>query len=441
MTKKEKPLLVKKESAERESHEKLIAKIPPTSLISEIFRVNFHPLRFAYGAKENYKQLVIVDGKKGKPYAEIRKGTLVFSPDGQRLAYVAEANGTTFVVADEEEKKYAEIPRYIPMRDIPYSDKLILSQLALHSVEIYEGPLKFSPDSNRLAYVENRRGYDFVVVDGKMGKEYEVIFRTTLIFSPDSKRFAYVARRGEKHFVVLDGNEGKVYDSIEGLTFSPDSKRLAYKARIKKSAKWSVVVDEEEGEKYIGIGRPIFSPDSKTVVYAARVRRLLKSKYIVVVNDKKVEEYDGVGAGTITFSPNSERLAYAAKFGKKWFIVEGGNKGEGYDLVYSLLFSPDGVRLAYIAISKNKQFVVVDGNKGKGYGRIGADTLAFSPDSKHLAYLAFYRHFNFVVADAIEGKYTNVISRKDGGGIVFDSPNSFYYFILKHDLFLVEERI
>jgi len=54
----------------------------------------------------------------------------------------------------------------------------------------------------------------FVVVDGKEGKEYDGIVAGSLKFSPDSKHLAYVAVRGEKRFVVVDGKEGKEYDGI-----------------------------------------------------------------------------------------------------------------------------------------------------------------------------------------------------------------------------------
>ena len=67
-------------------------------------------------------------------------------------------------------------------------------------------------------------------MDGKEGKQYDVIGAGSLIFSPDSKRLAYVAAAGKKQFVVVDGKQGKQYDEIGRIIFdSPDS--LHYIAR------------------------------------------------------------------------------------------------------------------------------------------------------------------------------------------------------------------
>jgi hypothetical protein len=128
-----------------------------------------------------YKAFVVVDGKEEKQYGGI--GTLIFSPDSQRVAYGAK------VRMDEE----------------------------------------------------------FVVVDGREEKRYDYIEPGSLIFSPGSKRVAYAARLGDKRFVVVDGKEEKGYDGIgycigcgDGTPiFSPDSRRVAYGAKAGKKWFWS----------------------------------------------------------------------------------------------------------------------------------------------------------------------------------------------------------
>ena len=89
-----------------------------------------------------------------------------------------------------------------------------------------------SSSGERIACVAYGEDKQFVVVDGKEGKQYESIGEGTLIFSPDSKHLAYMARESTKTypFVVVDGNEGNEYEGIGGwsLKFSPDSKHVAY---------------------------------------------------------------------------------------------------------------------------------------------------------------------------------------------------------------------
>jgi Tol biopolymer transport system component len=122
---------------------------------------------------------------------------------------------------------------------------------------------KVSPDGTRLAYGAKAGNKWFVVVDGKEGKQYNIIMEGTPLFSPDSKRVAYDAQLDNKRCVIMDGKEEKQYDGIGAgsLVFSPDSKRLAYVAGVRN--KWLAVVDGKEGKQYDGIvtiggGRIIF---------------------------------------------------------------------------------------------------------------------------------------------------------------------------------------
>jgi hypothetical protein len=89
----------------------------------------------------------------------------------------------------------------------------------------------------------------FVVIDGKEGKHYDDIGKSTLVFSPDSRRVAYGVQSGKERFAVIDGQEGKHYDSIGfSLTFSPDNMHLVYAAQSGK--KQFIVVDKKEEKHY-----------------------------------------------------------------------------------------------------------------------------------------------------------------------------------------------
>ena len=78
----------------------------------------------------------------------------------------------------------------------------------------------------------------------------------SVYYSPDARRVAYVAdREGEKYLVVDGTAASNGYNRIEGVAFSPDSRRLAYigvtwdeNPRIDR--KWTVVVDGVEGDAY-----------------------------------------------------------------------------------------------------------------------------------------------------------------------------------------------
>src|SRR6185436_7438542 len=154
--------------------------------------------------------------------------SLVNSPDGQRLAYVA------------------GIGKYLAPPNRPW-------RLTRHPLVWAEGVDK----SKR-----------FVVVDGVGGRAYEAA--SAPVFSPDGKHVAYKAKEGKRWFVVLDGQEQKGFDALGSgkIVFSADSRRMAYVAR--SGAKWSVIVDGNESVHDDVINDPVFSPDSRRVAYVMR---------------------------------------------------------------------------------------------------------------------------------------------------------------------------
>ena len=209
--------------------------------------------RVAYVALRDGKMLVVVDGKEGPKYDAVQDYTLVFSPDSKRVAYTAvkEDHQRMFLVLDAQEGK-----EYVG--------------------GIGKTTVAFSPDSKRVAFAAADRDHRwFMVMDGTPEAKHDYIRRP--VFSPDSKRLAYVAterlrQEGERSFVVVDGRSGRDYDEIGVLTtsFSPDSKRVAYGALRHGEA--ILVLDGNEGPTYKSIGPPTFSPDSNHVAYRAHNR-------------------------------------------------------------------------------------------------------------------------------------------------------------------------
>jgi Tol biopolymer transport system component len=87
----------------------------------------------------------------------------------------------------------------------------------------------------------------------------------------------------------------------------------------------------------------------------------------------------------VSFSPDSERLAYTALKDDKWVVVNNGKTGPKWDQVMFMLFSPDSKRFAYAAKQNNQMFLITDGKVGNRYEKI--NNPVFSPDSKHIAYM------------------------------------------------------
>lgn len=192
-----------------------------------------------------------------------------------------------------------------------------------------------SPDCRKAAYFLKDKTAEFIVVNDKKGKEYNINPITgDIVFSPDSNRIAYIARKGTKKIAVIDGVEGQEYDNIfrDAVVFSPDSKRAAYVA--KKGDSEVAIIDGKEGGDYAFIlkGYVFFSPDSQTAAYCADKEKIWHKKRVLVMNGNEIwDKGANIVRGRIFFSPDSKRLAYMAREGLKMYAVVDGKKQKSFE--------------------------------------------------------------------------------------------------------------
>jgi Tol biopolymer transport system component len=177
----------------------------------------------------------------------------------------------------------------------------------------------------------------------------------------------------------------------------------------------------------------------------------------VVVDGVPEKRYEYIDPLSLTFSPDSQRLAYIVSQpyqGSKAFVIVDGVEGKPSQYIDSdVIFSPDSKRMAYVA-GRTKLFAfsgfdywtVVDGKAGKKYDFIGPPV--FSPDGKHVAYSAYKYDKWLVVLDGVEGKsYDGMFtpgypSDQWRPRVIFDSPDSLYYIArIGKSIYLVEETI
>ncbi len=376
---------------------------------------------------------------------------ITLSPTGERLAYVLTHRKKSYLICDGRPSD-------------PYD---------------YVNPPVFSGNGRRVAVrVSNKnaqgRPKAVILCDGR---EVAGTHDSTLLgFSPDG-RLVYVDKQweqfpnefdkrysGGKGWVVVEDQRHGVFDScIDVPSFSGDGAHMAFIAREAFLGKWIVFYDGQKGASYFQVGPPVLSPDGARVAYCAR--KSARSKWALYVNGKKTvgiggfasdltfspdgtqlacvthdperrgrvpsrlyvdgvkkAEYDTIG--TVTFSPDSQHLAYAARGGKKWLVVRDGKEGVSYDHQPGVLvFSPDSRHLAHIGWRGTQGdapvkwkgaewFVVCDGkegppvawqNKRRSWPYSWPERPVFSPDSKHLAWFATRGKTHFIVIDGIEG--------------------------------------
>jgi hypothetical protein len=170
----------------------------------------------AFEVKGQQTAFVVEDGKQQTTYEAIY-GPLVFSPDGEHLAYIAQAKDPTANMTPIERQQAEQSPAhnrglYIVLdgqqQQVPLAIKF---HAAVNTSGIY-----FSPDSKHLAYTD----YHTVVVDGRQVKSVpkftpngpkvklppDTIDGAAFGFTPDNKHLLYTIVLGWGH-CVIDGDE------------------------------------------------------------------------------------------------------------------------------------------------------------------------------------------------------------------------------------------
>lgn len=297
----------------------------------------------------------VVTGRVGAGYKEGFQvggaGSLIYSPDGNHLAYAA--------LGADGSKSWAVVVDGKPIAPDGQSESPHGGAADRIS------SLIFSPDSKRTAYIYSKASFrgkrdKEVVLDGRADPECDEI--ENLQFSADSQHVAYEAKRDKSWSVVVDGHPGAEYEEIAGLRISSDGRRVAYAAKESGTDHWLEFVDDWE--------------------YGEGGAHALKAVDVGNAGDKldhymreSQDRNSGgcLGGSPVNFTGPNDACAHV-------------------NLGSTASFSPDGKRVAFVSVadqgsaSKSPFSVVVDGEAGPRFSEVGLPL--FSPDGKHVAYVA-----------------------------------------------------
>ncbi len=209
-------------------------------------RVLFSPdgERFAYVAHAEHRQMAVVDGIPEEPWDEIDNQRASFSPDGARFAYPVRSGRSWHVVVDGN----------------PGPSHMRLG---------FE--LQFGPEGRVGWTASDGDGWQ-IFVDGEPVASHHALVNDSLALGP-SGRLAWAARTEDGGVIVfIDGVPGKRWDALVApLAFSPDGEHVAWGAQLEASQ--FAVIDDEAGDSWpalvtIGGGRIVWD-GPETIRYLA----------------------------------------------------------------------------------------------------------------------------------------------------------------------------
>jgi len=279
------------------------------------------------------------------------------------------------------------------------------------------GTVTVSADGRHVAYFERGTGCApvgskvCIFVDGHPNPVGDKVSVDELAISGDGKHVVYMASQGRRSWLVVDWQARPECAGCAGtnLKLSPNGERIAFMTGEgdRKQAWYWMTVDGVAGPKYDQVTNLIFSPDSNRVAYAARTGK----RWVAVVDGRPGPECEAVWGPA--FSPDSKRVVYVARNDKEWSVVVDGQAGAAYaalptDAVIGA--QPIGSADLIPAIWSK-----MDGQLAGTYDELGTDVLSpignqyvfpvvFSADSRHFAYVAWTRGGWVVVEDGKEGQ-------------------------------------
>lgn len=374
-----------------------------------IRRISFTPdnqLIYTKSAKGNMNILVI--GKfESPPFSGDAWPT--FSRDGKRFAFDAstpQGLRSGFLVVDGKEQRYvADVVEFTP------DGQRLLTHRNIRGYEAYGQPqlcLEANPFINirtEKYFISDTGLIVAVGVDRKgpclwvMGDHFDLgsgRFQE-LVFSPDGKRWAARIDNGQRQYLLVDGKPGREYDRIQNVTWSGDSTRLFYSGHVRNNAFGVIHTPEGETESEEGVEEieTVVSGGSDFPSFAYVVRNQ-ERQWVIFDNHKGPE---GEYIEQLTIDPRLNRYAYlhhSREQGQRVFVDGKALSVPPADYQQNLLlFSPDGKGLAYVGktdlqlgLVLNEQFFRLQENESH------PKLKGFLPNSQSIVWTVFARSDN-----------------------------------------------
>lgn len=302
--------------------------------------------------------------------------------------------------------------------------------MGMHTPQSASFQPQYSKRGGGVAYVAEKNGKEYVVHNGRAGKQYDAVGAIAL--SPDGVRIAYGVLVDKKWRMSIDGKEGAAYSTVKSPLFSPDGNHLAYQAMA--GEKWYLVMDTNANA-----GTPMrlldhqFSADSARIAYIDNADDTNRGQ--LVVSDlgfarqttvspgvtKMFVNQDASRIAAIRFAENMQRIVECSfsrpDVVKAWPL---------YDVIHDPAFGPDGASLAFAAEREGRSLMVLNDREEELPAGSLMEPPVIRPDRKVVGSImttgaAWFLHESF-----IPGKKNK--EYKEASGLVFSRDSAAWAF-------------
>lgn len=282
-----------------------------------------------------------------------------------------------------------------------------------------------SPDRLHRVEVIEKAKRQQLKLDATLSQPYLGVALETIVFSEDSQRFAYAAETDAGWIVTVDGVHSRPWTGIGEVLFGPNQE-LTYVAA--DSEGWRVILESRPSAPFEAVmqGSLTFSSDGCRLAFAA----VEGDKFRVVVDGEPDSLYDAIGM--LQFGSEGERLAYIGRVGEQQYLVLDNQLLGPFDLIADFTLGPNG-RLGILVREDAGWYAIIDGQKGEVFDNLGS--IQFSQGGQY-AYAAERDGNWFIIRDGMRS-----LSFSRVGQLTFAGESLFYEASWDTDNFVVADTI
>jgi hypothetical protein len=309
-------------------------------------------LHYAYIAKKDNKDILVVDWKENKTYS-FYTYNYKFSDDWKSFTFYTISWWDNIIIKDWIEIYRDKKEEWNPIFQYVWNT---------HKVEIAVWKNGFKSDWKR-----------YFLLDWKKSSiEYEANHLTVKKYSKDLKSSSYIVTKylpdnNSESTVIKDWKKVGTHFSAQDIIYSLDWKYIAYRARDEKYWKSYLVVDWVKTIKYNSISWDYtFSKDWKDFYFINtdenKIRHLYKNNNLI---------HSSSSLHSIKFSEETNDLYFIA--GEKWkySIYKNNKKLKENNSIYFFKISENWKNIAYTVRAKNNKYSIfinnIEYNKNSNY--------------------------------------------------------------------------